>query len=207
MLTREEKQLGLLLTPSATSALLAVVASLFINAGTVILLAYRGSTWQYLAQLQAERQRTIGTSYHVVDTSFSANVLINNIPLFIFWAGVGLIVYSFTMGIVRAFRSAVDLHEEMDYVNVDRRFLLRDALEHLGLRVVAFIVWIWLVSYTVHAVVPYIVAVASVSVGADSFLLSVLYLLWGIVLGVLVAHLHTVLIRLLFVKARLFNEA
>src|SRR4051812_15100251 len=97
----DREVLGALLAPSWLSGLGAILGSLVILTGTIIVLHFPGSSLQQLIQAHRHESQPVSISYNyeVVDNNFSANNFISNLPLFVFWGCVGLIVYSFVINI------------------------------------------------------------------------------------------------------------
>src|SRR4051812_31149283 len=94
-MNKNRPQLGQVLSPSWLSGLMSVVIGLAVVIGTVGLAHYNGSNFQLLRdQSQASQTRPIIDDYEELDTSFSANQLLSDIPLLAFWGGIGLVAYS-----------------------------------------------------------------------------------------------------------------
>src|SRR5215207_4373137 len=119
-LIERRDQLGLTLSPSWLSGLAAVTISMLIIFGAIASLNYGGSSLHLELESNKTETRaaTAGTyEYNDIDDKFSANALVSSIPLFIFWAAVGLVAYSFTMSIINSLRKVVDLEQEMNYIH------------------------------------------------------------------------------------------
>ena len=197
---------GLLLKPSWLSGLLSLVISLAIVIGAVALLHYNGSSWQLLVTAQQAPPTMVGTNSTTFEGEVNDNVLVSSLPLLVFWGGVGIIVYSFIIAVGDAFRNVLELKEEMHYVHANRHFLLRQALFHLVLRVIFLVIWMLYVSYTLHFLLPYVIALAYAGSGGFGLLFNCIYLVGAVVIAAISLHLHTVLLRLLFLKPRMFGQ-
>ncbi|MDB5164805.1 MAG: hypothetical protein JWL89_431 [Candidatus Saccharibacteria bacterium] len=205
-LTQEDKVLGQLLTPSWLSGLFVVVISLATVIGTIVASLYRSSDFQYLAQLQSDKPHALANNYQTLNSGVTSNVIISDIPLFILWGGVGLIVYWCTMSLLRAFHKVEDLELEMNYVHANRHDLARQTVGTLMVRIAVLLTWFLYLQLTIHLFVPYAIAVAYAASGALSILYGAAYLLWGIGLLAIILHVHVVLSRLLFLRPRLFGN-
>jgi hypothetical protein len=194
----------LLVKPSWLSAILGVTGSVSIIIGALSMLFYRSGTIQVLSQLQTKDEAP-ATNYQVINTDLASNSFLSNIPLLVFWAGVGIVAYFFTMAIVNALRSAAELESEMTYVHARRGELIRYAFERLGIRLVALILWLLYLQFTVHTIIPYAIAVSFAGTLETSWLTGGLYVLAGIAILCVSAHAHAILIRLTALRPRLFG--
>lgn len=201
----ESTSLDLLFKPSWLSGLVIVLVSLGLILGTVLSVQYQESSLRLL-RAENTQPHTLSTGYKTIDTNFSTNTAIGYIPLFIFWAGIGLIVYSFTMAAVNAVRNAAELEAETHYVNVNRQALLLHAAERVILRFVVLVAWLLYIKFTLHVILPYALAVAYAATGSIGYLASVGYILWGISLLCIGLHLHIILMRLFVLRPRLFGQ-
>jgi hypothetical protein len=95
--------LGSLLVPSWLSGLIMVVASLAVVFGSVAVLHYNHSSWQLILPTQHKTTSTplAGTGIEIPASPNRTNLLIDNLLLWIFWAGVGIIIYSFMVTIIK----------------------------------------------------------------------------------------------------------
>jgi hypothetical protein len=200
-------RIRLLLTPSWFSGLVAIVAALAVVAGTVFALRYNGSDVQLLQQLQANKPHQVTQDYRTLDQHITANTIISDIPLFIFWAGVGILTYSLTINLIRTFGKAAEFRQELDYVHVDRQTLLKETAWRFGARAAALGVWLLYISYSTHVIVPFVTALAYAGSGNLPLLSDVGYLAGAIGLLALAVHVHIILLRLLLLKPRVLSRA
>lgn len=207
LLTRDDlTAFGELLKPSWLSGLLAVVISLAVVIGAVALLHYNGSDWQQLIDHRQQQASAVSTNSGTFEDKVNSNAFISSLPLLIFWAGIGMIVYSFIIAITDVFRNVLELKEEMHFVHANRRYLLRQALFHLLLRGIFLLMLVFLVSFTLHTILPYVIAMAYAGSGGLGWIYNATYLVGGVVIGALTLHLHAVLLRLVVLKPRLFGQ-
>jgi hypothetical protein len=204
-MVKERRALGLLFGPSWFSGLIVILAALALVISTVVAMNFHGSSLEFLINDKPEPQVT-STTVQSIDDRFSSNALISNIPLFIFWGAIGVIAYTFTMSIIGALQNVVDLREEMDYVHVNRRQLLREAGTHLIVRLVALLAWLAYANFSLHFLLPYVVASAQAGSGGLGWLASTGYIVWAIVVATITLHIHVVLARLLWLRPRLFGD-
>ena len=209
----EDVILGYLLRPSWFSGLVSILVSTGVVLGAVLTFVhYNGSTLsgnlRQLLDLHGQVVTpSVNSTYQTLGNNFSSNVLISDIPLFIFWAGVGLVVYSFTTNIFGALRNVAELGAQLGYVNANRRELVTAALEHLLIRATVLVAWLLFMRYTAHVLLPYVIAVAHAGLGNIPTITAAGYMLWGIFLLAVCLHLHTILLRLLLLKPRVFWQS
>ncbi len=202
----ESRLLDYLLLPSWLSGLITVTVSLFVVLGANILSQHTDGTLRQLFTVQSSTT-SVNTDYDTIGNNLSANSLISNIPLLIFWAATGLIVYSFVINLLTAFSKVAHLKAEMNYMHADRKQLQREAVEHLIVRLIVLAVWFPLLHFSTHVVLPYAIAVGHVAIGIVGLLPAIGYTLWGISLLVICLHLHTIMLRLLLLRPRLFWQS
>lgn len=202
---RQPKALDRLLLPSGLSLIITMVISLGIVTATVVAAQYQKSSIPLLVELQRQPTPTIQDSYQTVDDNLSTNSLVSDLPLFVFWAVVGMVVYSFTTSSLNTLAKARDFREQLDYVHADREKLLRQAKLQLGIRAAILLVWFFFLSYSKNAILPYAVAVAFAATGPVGWAMSIGYFIWATALLAACLHIHTIFLRLLALRPRLFE--
>lgn len=199
--------LGSLLLPSWLSGLIVVLASLILVFGSIALLHYHDSSWQLVLPVRHQSSSPLVKPGAEVPTDqTTANVILEDLPLLVFWAGVGTIIYSFAVAAVNAYSNIVNLKQEMNYVHADSRQRLRRATGSLLFRSIVLLFWVMYISFSLHLLLPYAVALAYAGSGTLGWLYDTAYIVAAIGLSVICLHLHTVLLRLLFLKPRLFGS-
>lgn len=191
-----------LLIPSWLSALLAVVLGAGVVVGAIFLLYYHGSNLQLLVTQQQESR----LSNQVISNSLPANNWISDIPLFVFWAGVGVIAYWFVAALIQALHTVVELRQELEYVHVSRHELIRHAFERLAIRTLALIIWFVYLNFSVHHIMPYAIAVGYAGTAATNWLQGAVLILAGILAAAICLHIHTIFVRFIALKPRLFTH-
>ena len=164
---------------------------------------------------QANQPETYGYQQDSEESDLSENApsgtvatLVSNIPLFIIWGGTGYIAYLFVIGTIGAFRSVEEVSEKIHRAKTKTRkhHLLIRSMEHLTLRVVTLILWFLFAKYSLHGIFSYIFSVGHAATVEDDAFMSMIYI--GMVVGLLVilCHVHTIFIRLICLKPRVFNR-
>lgn len=182
-----------------------VLGSFGVVVGTILMVLYRHSNFRYLQHLEAGQPHALARSYSAVNSGVTSTGLVSNLPLFVFWGGIGLVTYWCAMSILRAFKQVAELEQEMNYVNANRQELIHEAFTHVGVRVMVMLVWFLYLQATIHIVVPYAIAVAYAASGAHNLFYGAGYVLWGMGVLAVALHLHTILLRLVFLRPRLFG--
>lgn len=203
------KTLALLLAPSWLSGLLVGLAALVGAAGTALLVRFPGSSLQQelFTLKNTGALPSASDTYQTLTGRLAQNTIISNLPLFLFWAGLGLIVYFLAVGIYAAMQDVAEVRDEMGYVNDPRHQLVREAIEQMLLRVVAVACWIAYLQLFLKVVLPYGLAAAQVAGGGDSPALGLGYGLLAFIVLAAGLHLQVIFLRLSFLRARLFGGA
>jgi hypothetical protein len=201
------KQLWLAITPSWLSGFVACLASLAVVVWTIVISRFRGSNLrQELFEVHASGAGISSFDFKNVTDNLARNQVISNMPLFLFWAGIGVIVYFFAISIAGAFGKAVNLERELGYVNAPRQRLLRTAALHAILRLVMLGAWIVYLQVFLRILLPYSLGAAHVA--ATSALLSaVVYAAVSAVILLVSLHMHVVMLRLIFLRTRIFGSS
>lgn len=194
------------LTPSWLSGLIAVVIGLAITLGVIIGFSMNNSAvnqqltaWQ---QDQPEPDRTEPGEY--IETP--QPTLQTTWPLMVVWAVTGLFVYSIAAAIIRSLTRAAELKASLKYVNAKPDIMLKTAVEHLLLRLIAGIVLIVLATVFMQQIVPYAITAALASAGDLVSVTGVAYALLAFTVLVLGLHLQAIFLRLTFGRIRIFSS-
>ncbi len=195
----------LLLIPSWLSGIIAVIAGVGVAVGTIVLAHYRGSS----VQVDFLRYRSGGTvsDFETVSSGLQANKLIANLPLLMFWGLVGLVVYLFAINIIEVVKNTAQLTEELGYAHVNRRRLVWDAAKRLLVRLLVIALWVPYILFFFHRLLPYCISNMTLASAKLPSFPGLMHTLLVVVIMVLAIHAHTVLLRLLFLRPRLFSKA
>lgn len=195
-----------LLLPSWFSGFAAVTIGVLLVAGTIVLTVFGDTVQQSLLGLQhVYTQSSVGAKVSTISDNFASNTYLNNVLLFLLWGSVGLMVYSVVQGIVSELSRANSLVQELRFAQVDRRSILREALLRETVKVLAFVTWWVIFRYAIFKLTPFTIATAHTSATHLANVADWGYSLLAIVLCVLTVHVLTVLMRLSFLRARVFG--
>ncbi|HET9174446.1 MAG TPA: hypothetical protein VFN56_04155 [Candidatus Saccharimonadales bacterium] len=195
------KQLTILLAPSWLSGLVVVAASGIVTIGTIVLSNYQGSTLQQqLFEARAGQSTASVLGIQTITDNLAQNRIVNNLPLFLFWAGLGVIVYLFVVAIWNSISTAAKLREEMNYVHASRHALMLQEAQHTIFRLIVLGVWLIYVRVFLRALLPYGLAAAHTAVHLS--VRTVGYGLLSFVVIALALHVHVILLRLVLLRLR-----
>lgn len=200
------KQIWQILTPSWFSGLIAATVSLVAVVGTIVITNYEVSGLrQELFEAKSGGATVQGFDYQAITSHLSQNQLISNLPLFLFWAGLGMVVYLLATSLWGSLANAEELREEMDYVNAPKQWILRTILVHLAVRLVLVLVWVVYLRLSLKVFLPYVLAAAHVAATSLPSASGIGYGLLACMVGFAALHVHVVLLRLLLLKVRAFG--
>jgi hypothetical protein len=196
----------LLLLPSWIVNFVGLTFGILATGATIVLSQYEGSE----LQRQIFEVQTNGTpgaeadSYRAIADNFANNNFLGALPLLLTWAAVGLIVYYFAIAIVRSFGQAAELRDELNYVHVSRQERLREAWQHLAIRIAAAVGWFVFIKITLSILIPYALSAAKIA-SQEFSLQAVGYTLLSVGVLYVTACIHAVFLRLIALKPRLFG--
>jgi len=204
--SEDRRAIGLLLTPSWLSGLVAIVIGLVISAGVITAFELHNSSLQQqlITWQSTQPQRALTTPDQTINSN-DRPTLQGSWPLVLLWSLAGLVVYGIAAAIVQSIARAAELEKSLDYVHANRHSMLAETAEHLLLRLTAVIVLVVLAVVFWRQIIPYSITAAHAS-AAD--LLSIdggLYALLAFVLIAVTVHVQTVFLRLALGRARVFS--
>lgn len=195
--------LGFLVTPSLLSGVFVAFISLGLVLAIIISGQLSGSNirQEYL-NYQAAKTTTTTSDYAPDNTT---QALISSAPLMVFWSLIGVVVYLLAVNIITAIQHAKEVQDELDYVNTNRKGLLKTVAVHFLIRCVVVAVWIPYILFFLHWVIPYVLTAANAGsmLTFDGIGVAALAIL---ILAVSL-HIHVVFARLLLLKPRIFSRA
>jgi hypothetical protein len=187
-----------LLQPSYLSATIAVATTL-VAIGTVVLARlYLSTGWL------ADSLRTIASSdQHLFSQGANdGGSPFNTVLLFLFWAGIGLVVYFIVIGFVQMISEIRELEQEMNYVHTNRRSALLNYLERLVARCIGLGLLFITAAIYLKLLLPFVLSALSV---AEFTLSDLLASCFAILFLLIVTHLLAVLLRVVALRPRLFT--
>jgi len=203
----DKKMIGLVLTPSWFSGLLAVVIGLFITVGVIVVFSLSTSSIQhYLLSWQQSQAKPVQPVVYNPTVEQKPTIQ-NSWSLLLVWGVVGLIVYAISTAVIHSLDQARGIKNSLQYVNANPGAIIANAIENIVLRVVAAVALGILLAEFIKKVIPYSITAAHAS-AVDFFSLSgVLYAFLAFAMIVVSLHLQTVFLRLSLGKVRIFSDA
>jgi len=206
-MTSSVRQIWRATIPSWLSGLIAGVVSLAGVAGTIVVTNYEVSNLrQQVFEAKNSGSPVPGFDYQAITAHIAQNQVISNLPLFLFWAALGVVVYLLAASLWSGLASAEELREEMDYVNAPRQWILRTILIHLTIRLMVLVLWVIYLQVFLKILLPYVLAAAHVAATSSLSFSGIGFALLALAVGFLAVHVHTVLLRLLLLKVRVFGN-
>lgn len=202
----DKKAIGLLLTPSWLSGLVAIVAGLFICVGTILVFHYNDTTMQkqLIAWQQAQPEKPLTTPDQILEAD-DRPTLSGSWPLIIFWSLTGLVVYLIAAYIVHSIETTKRFADSVHYVNSRPETVLVATAERLALRLVSFVLLIGAAYLVWNKVVPYAIMagrVAALELLSVGGILAAVLSFSVVVIGF---HIMTILLRLSLARPRVFS--
>jgi hypothetical protein len=196
----ELRQFLVLVTPSWTSAGLAVLLALLVM-GRLVLEQIKSGIGPGAVVLQtiADSNSTLADTY-----SIPANTFIRDVPVFALWACVGAITYFLVVDSATLLTAASRIKKQLSFVHADRRTLTREFGEKLLTRILGLVLLYLSTVILFRLALPYALA-SAITVGSMFNLLNALYAAAGFVTLVVGVQLVVVAIRLILLRPRLLS--
>ncbi|MDB5185022.1 MAG: hypothetical protein JWN38_830 [Candidatus Saccharibacteria bacterium] len=147
---------------------------------------------------------TTSTVQSITD-KLAQNNFISNLPLILFWAAIGFVVYSSAVRIYTTFSNAEELREEMDYVNSSRQSLIKDAVLRVILRLTAVVIWAFYVKLFFAVIAPYALTCLQITLNTSDITERLAYGVLGFAVMMVGLHFHIVLVRLISLRSRMLG--
>lgn len=192
--------------PSWLSGLLSIVAGLVVAGGSIITFSLKHSA--FTSDLLSWEQSRAHTTLSVAGQS-TQNVnpsLANSWPLIIIWGFVGLLTYVIAAAIIRFILQTLQLRRELDYVHADPILMLKVTAEHIVMRIVAAILLICMTVFFIYRILPFAINAGHQSVDHHLTPAAAGYAVISFLLVTIGIHIGTILLRLLFGRARVYTS-
>ncbi|HEV2402610.1 MAG TPA: hypothetical protein VGS08_00225 [Candidatus Saccharimonadales bacterium] len=199
--------LGTMLQPSWLSGLFCITTTFTIAVGTGLLTRARSDLQQSLLSLHgAYAHSSVNQTTSHITQVLASNQLINNVLLFLFWAVVGLVLYSFAQGLVHELRSGDELIHRLHYVNSNKKSILTDVVLRAAIRLGAVGVLAFLCHQLLYHTLPYVIAASHVATLHPAVTHNWFIGVGALLLAIVGLHAAVVLTRLLVLRPRLIHS-
>lgn len=133
------------------------------------------------------------------------NSLQNTWPLFAFWAFVGMISYYVVNMMIKILKEVREYNAELSYVNARRDAIIKITLEYFLFKAVMILIWLLFTDYFFRRLVPLCILAAHASTLDLISLAGISAFLTSFIVMAISMHLHTVLLRLVVGRPRVFT--
>jgi hypothetical protein len=195
-----------LLSPSWLSGIGVVVGALAIIVWAAAAFYLPGSELHILLQEAQPSQPELSTNTDRLQEHLAINKFMSNLPLLLLWGGVGAVVYVFTISIANAIARTSVLKAQMNYLHADKKKLVHEAIQRLVIRLLFVLVWFLLIKLSLKLLLPYSIAAVHFATGPNGWVNRIVYISLAFIVLLLTLHAHTVLIRLIGLRPRLFGQ-
>lgn len=200
----QHNRLGRLLLPSALSGFCSVSTPLVFVGTVVAITRVHLLTTQFGSLTSPQVASGLSRNYALFANWADQNPYARDLPLLVFWALTGLVVYVCLAQIIKVLSGAIELEHEMYYVHARRGRIIRDALLRLLVRIGAIIGLSLTIAYALHHVLPRCLAAAT-AVALHPTAADTAQLLLATALLMVGFLLQTILLRLLFLRLRVLG--
>lgn len=203
----DAKLLGILLRPSFSSALIAVLTGTFLIAFPYFSVHSGDFARQNIIGLhEAYTHTQFGESTAMIGAKLSQSTPLNNVLLFLMWGSVGLVVYLIVQSFLNGLKSANDVVQELGYVHADWHKILAATLWRGIVRFASLAAFWVLLRFAIFQLAPITWSFARVTAENEMSLTNWRNSALTALACMLLVHLLAVLLRLVFLRPRLFGS-
>ena len=198
-----------IITPSLISTFVCVVIAL----GFV---GYRYFHYGYVGSDESIQVQSIHTGdiddnplvarYQAAYDSVTSKDILPNFSLFAFWSLLGLLVYYGLAALIKGFTDAEYLKQELEYVHIDRKTVIRTALQRFGIRLAALIVWLIYVKFLFSRIVPQAGIFTLIGSQEPTIIQKIIYAISATVILTLGLYGNVIFARLVALRTRLLSD-
>lgn len=198
---------SLILRPSWLSGLIAVIAGLVVSIGVIVVFSLSSSDvqQQLLIWQHSQPTRALTTPDQVLAQS-DKPTFSGSWPLLVFWSGLGLVVYFVATNVARSIHNAETFRESLSYVNVKKQSLIRIETEVVLVKTVVAVLWVVFTVMFFKKVIPYSITAAHASAADVLSLQGLTYAFLSFMSIAVSVQLHTIFLRLLAGRVRIFTS-
>lgn len=202
---RRSRKVHNILGISSIEYLLGILLSLVIAGFLVAPAIYKHSSLGVYLSYEKQHPSAVNRTYTDVQQKMSQSKFAADATVFIFWSIIGLFVYAVLSMLYRSAERLKEFHTQVKTTPFDKRFIIKEAVARLGLRVASlllvYLLFIGLLDYTLPLMVY-----AFEQSPALNYWTIVTYLATAVFVFLFI-HIVVVLARLFMLRIRLFDKA
>lgn len=173
------------------------------SVGIISVLSFNDSSLkQYLLSWEHNRNYSSSSSQSLSNETINPT-LRNSWPLIFVWGIVGLFTYAVAAAVIKFILETIEFRKEMNYVHANVRSMLVVTVEHIVMRLIAAALLVVLGLKYADRILAYSINAGNISAKHISSATGVRYIVEVFLLNVVAIHIVTILLRLMFGKARL----
>lgn len=204
---KKNKSVDILIAPSFFSACASLLFVLYIFASNIWVTLKNNSFIQQISEVLKERKELLESS-DTVTAIFSGDILdsklLNEVFYILSWAFVGILVYFCYLILTKGFDEFMRMISVRNIVSRNKSKYAHDYVSRIFFRLFMLIILMFYLTMFLQVFLP--VSISCIIAGSEfSSLDDFKYLFLGLVLLILTTHLFTILIRLLFMRIRVFG--
>jgi hypothetical protein len=194
------------LSPSWLSGLIIILAGLVVTGGAITTFSLSHSAFKQDLIDWEHAQTKSSIIVPVQSSETSKPTIANSWSLIVVWGFVGLFTYAIAASIIRFILETMAFRRQMDYVHANPRSMLKNAIEHIVMRLMATGLLAMLVLLSIHRILPYAINASGISATHILSVKGIWYALISFIVTTLCIYVGSILLRLMFGRARLFSS-
>ncbi|HRJ06054.1 MAG TPA: hypothetical protein PK096_00595 [Candidatus Saccharibacteria bacterium] len=198
-----KKQIAELLAPSISSAIVALVGAALAVAFLLLPQLFNNDHVSQYFEFARENQNGLLQRYDEVNVALNSSEVAANLAVFMIWGLAGLVGYALVSSMGRGIRNFIQFEQTVEYFERDRRAIIREALIHTTVRLVAVGLIVCLYFLGMYVILP-VAFVATQAAFNAPVLLGTISIFGAFLLTLLSIHVLVLLVRLLLLRTRVF---
>jgi len=194
-----------LFTPSWSEVTITILLSIATVLMVVVPQLYERSSYSAYLNLDTASQTDVYQNISNVTQAINSSTFASTVAVFMFWAFIGLVVFFLVDTLLRSLESMTSFLDAIHLSRRNRAHLEVEGLTRLGIRVAAAAGLYLLYQAFITRLLPAALLLSHRSLDAGR-LSAVLYMVGSMVLLTLTIHVAVILLRLLFLRVRVFGS-
>lgn len=204
---KKNRSVYVLIAPSFFSACTSFLFVFYIFVTNIWPTLKNYSVIQQVSEVIKERKELLESS-DIISTIFTGNILdskvLNEVFYVLSWAFVGILMYFCFLILTKSFDEFMRMISIRNIISKNKSKYAHDYVSRIFFRIFVFIILLFYLTMFLQVLLP--ISISSILAGSGfSSLDDIKYLMIGLVLLILTTHLFTILIRILFMRVRVFG--